>query len=246
MPDDQPTTPSPSGAGDRSPRWRPKLSDVLAAIAIVVAAVSFVVSQRTQSKQDKITHTQTDQSLLLQLRSEYPRISTLAEKANGPELEEALSVATNLLHRLRGEADGADFFFIADTYRRDNFPEQAVPLYREAIVRMSQPAPKIAALRGLGYAEALLETPAAAEAAMDEATSVNATASYPQIVKYQNEANTLRVWVTVSLTNHSCSGVIRHANEYIALLPHLPAPNWQQSHANVHEVKTLLARCKAR
>jgi hypothetical protein len=245
MPEDQPTTPPPSDTDDRSQRWRPKLSDVLAAIAIVVAVSSFVVSQRTQSKQDKIARTQTNQSLLLQLRSEYPRISTLVEKSNGPELEEALSVATNLLHRLRGEADGADFFFIADAYRRDNFPEQAVPLYREAIGRTSQSAPKIAALRGLGYAEALLESPAAAEAAMHKATSVNATASYPQIVKYQNEANTLRVWVTVSLTDHSCSGVTQHAKEYLALLPHLPAPNWQQAPADVHEIETLLARCQA-
>jgi hypothetical protein len=66
------------------------------------------------------------------------------------------------------EADGADFFFIGDVYRRINFPEQAVPLYRVAIVRLTLPAPKIAALRGLAYAEALLESPPAAETAMHE------------------------------------------------------------------------------
>lgn len=244
MPDDQPTSPSPSDADDGSRRWRPKLSDVLAAIAIVVAVISFDVSQRTQSKQDKIAHTQTNQSLLLQLRSEYPRISKLAEHSNDPELEEALAVATNLLRRLRGEADGADFFFIADTYRHDNFPEQAVPLYREAIARASQPAQKIAALRGLGYAEALLEDPAAAEAAMRQAMSVNTTASYPRIVKYQNEANTLRLWVAVAETDHSCSGVIQRAHEYFALLPHLSSPNWQPAPEDIKDVEASMANCE--
>jgi tetratricopeptide (TPR) repeat protein len=210
----------------------------------VVAAVSFVVSQRTQSKQATISQAQTNQSLLLQLRSEYPRISELAEHHNGPELEDDLAVATNLLHRLRREADGADFFFVGDVYRRVNFPEQAVPLYREAIARLSQPAPKIAALRGLAYAEALLENPAAAEAAMRQAVSVDAMASYPRVVKLQNEANTLRVWVTVAATDQSCSGVIQHAHEYLDLLPVLPSPNWQQAPEDVKEVETSVANCE--
>lgn len=220
------------------------MSDVLSAIAIVVAVVSFVISQHTQKRQDAISRSQTSQGLLLQLRAAYPRISSLAKHPNGPELESALAVATNLVRRLRREADGADFFFIGDTYRHDNFPEQAVPLYREAIARLAQPAPKIAALRGLGYAEALLENPAAAETAMSQAAVVNATANYPQIVKFQNQANTLRVWVVVSETDHNCHGVLQHAREYLSVILHLSSPNWKQAPEYVDQVKEAMAACQ--
>jgi hypothetical protein len=225
----------------------PKVSDVLSAIAVVVAIISLVVSQRTQSKQETASRTQTNQALLLQLRAEYPHISSLAEHSIGStELEASLAVATNLLHRLRHEADGADFFFIGDTYRHDGFPEQAVPLYREAIAKLSQPAPKIAALRGLGYAEAILEHAPAADEAMHRAEVVNETASYPQPVKVQNKVNTLRVWVTVATTVHDCQGVLRHAKEYFSLLPHLKPPNFAQGKPEMHEVAELATRCRRR
>jgi tetratricopeptide (TPR) repeat protein len=233
-----------SDAADLSQRWRPKLSDALSAIAIVVAAVSFVISQRTQDKQDTVSHKQANQALLLQLRAEYPRISSLAEHPNGPELESALAVATSLLHQLRREADGSDFFFIGDTYRHDNFPEQAVPLYREAIARLTQPAPKIAALRGLGYAEALLENPPSAEAALRQATIINTTANYPPIVKFQNEANTLRIWVTVAETDHNCGTVLQRAQDYFAVVQHLSSPNWRQAPEDIQEVHDAMTACQ--
>ena len=229
--------------------WRlrsPSGTAVLSAIAIVVSVVTFLFAYRAQNRQNTALRLQTNRGLLLQLRGGYPRISSLEEHPNGRELETTLGVAAGLLHSLSQEATGEDYFFIADSYRSDHFPELAVPLYKEAIARLTtQPANQIAALRGLGYAEVLIEEPKAAHAAMVRAVEANAHSGYPQIAKYNNEAATQRVWVTVAATAHECDEAKRHAEQYFALLKHLPEPNWGPGPGVVKEVETTVKTCNS-
>jgi hypothetical protein len=239
------TEPGELHAG-QSKRWRwPSLPEVLSVIAIIVSVGVFLIGLHVQEHQNMATTLQNDRSLLLQLRNQYSRISSLEEHPNGRELEASLGIAAGLLHSLSRVATGEDYFFIADSYRSDHFPQLAVPLYKEAIIRLNaQPANQIAALRGLGYADVLLEEPKAAHAALAQAVEVNARSSYPQIIKYDNEANTQRVWVTVAATAHECSEVKRHAEQYFALLRDLPEPNWGPARGDVKVVVAAMKACR--
>jgi hypothetical protein len=207
--------------------------------------VSFLISLRTQNRQDKKRELQANLGLIQQLRSQYPRITSLEKQPNGRELETALGVGAVLLHRLGKAATGQDYFFIGDSYRSDHFPEIAVPLYKEAIARLNeQPASQIAALRGLAYADVLVEQPEAAHVALTRALEVNANSGYPQIARYNNEANTQRVWVTVAATARECGEVRQHARRYFQVLRHLPGPNWSPAPGDVTEVATEREHCR--
>jgi hypothetical protein len=254
-PQSSPPEPEAASAGSQGPgpdrahqqRPRPSGTLVLSAIAIIVSVVTFLFAYRAQNRQNTDLGLQTDRGLLLQLRSEYPQITSLVEHppASGIELETTLSVTASLLHSLNKEASGADFLFIGDAYRMDHYPELAIPLYKEALERLSQSADKITALRGLGYAEALIEEPRAANAAMSRAVAVNAHSGYPRIAKYNTEASTQRVWVAVTATVHECAAAREHLRQYFALhKQHLPEPNWGTAPGETQQVETIASTCR--
>ncbi len=236
------------GSGPAPPHRlrRPSLAEFLSGVAIVATVVIFLVGLHAQKRQDTALGQQNDRGQLLQLRSEYARITSLVEHPppSGLELETALAVATGLLHSLSREANGADFLFIGDAYRMDHHPELSVPLYKEALARLAQPTDRITAFRGLGYADALIEEPKDANAAMSQAVTVSEHSGYPQIAKYNNEASTQRVWVTVAATLHECVAARQHAQQYLAVLKHLPEPNWGPGPGDVQQVRTAAKTCR--
>ena len=253
---DTPTPPQPSETASNSPdpasapkrKWRrPKLAEYIAALAIAASIATFLFGLEAQEHQNAAVSVQTNRGLLLQLRDQYPRITSLLEHppSSGIELETTLAIATNLLHSLRSEASGADFLFIGDAYRTDHYPELAIPLYKDALARLTQPADKITALRGIGYAEALIENSSAANAAMKEAVTVNADSGYPSIAKYNTEASTQRVWSAVAATLHECTAATEHAQQYADLhREHLPEPNWGPAPGEPEQVKATAKACR--